>query len=77
MLVARDNFDKGGRLCLRWRGPRRVVKTLNAFVYQVEDLYNSTRSELHSSRLRFYHDAFLDDRDLMPHILAPETRMQV
>lgn len=26
VLVARDEFAKGQNLCLRWRGPRRVVK---------------------------------------------------
>lgn len=40
VLVAREDFTAGEKLSLRWRGPRRVVKTINDYVFQVEDLHN-------------------------------------
>lgn len=38
VLVERDNFISGEKRSLRWRGPRRVIKGLNFYVYQSEDL---------------------------------------
>lgn len=77
VLVARDEFHAGEKLCLRWRGPRRVTKAINDYVYQVEDLRNGILSDVHAARLKFYSDASLDAKVLLPHVLQSETGMQV
>lgn len=77
VLVAREDFHAGEKLCLRWRGPRRVLKPVNDFVYLVEDLRDGTTSEVHITRLKFYHDASLDTNAIMSHIVSSETGMVV
>ena len=51
VLVAREDFFAGEKLALRWRGPRRIIKALSDYVYQVEDLRNGTVEYIHGSRL--------------------------
>ena len=77
VLVAREQFFKGEKLCLRWRGPRRIVKALSDLVYLVEDLRNGLTEEIHASRLRFYSDSALNTEAIMPHVLVSETGMQI
>lgn len=77
VLVARDDFTAGEKLSLRWRGPRRVIKALSDYVYQVEDLRNGLLENVHGSRLKFYHDASLDTKAIMSHVVASETGMPV
>lgn len=36
VLVAREEFHKGEKLCLRWRGPRRVTKAVNDFEFKLK-----------------------------------------
>lgn len=58
VLVPHEDFHKGGKLCLRWRGPRRITKALNAFVYQVEYLRNNgLLTDVDATCLKFYSDA--------------------
>lgn len=38
VLVAPKDFHAGEKLLLRWRGPRKIVKEINEFVFQVKDL---------------------------------------
>lgn len=77
VLVAREEFSAGEKLCLRWRGPRRVVKAQNDYVFQVEDLRNGAVEDIHGTRLKFYRDADLDTRAIMSHVLSSETGMPV
>lgn len=77
VLVAREDFTTGEKLCLRWRGPRRVTKALNDFVYEVEDMRNGKLQEVHGSRMKFYSDSSLDTVAIMSHVLSSETGMQV
>lgn len=37
VLVPRNYFTDGDKLSLRWRGPRSFVKSLNDYVYEIED----------------------------------------
>lgn len=76
VLVAREAFHKGEKLCLCWRGPRSVIEAINDYVYQVEDLRNGTLSEVHAARLKFYSGTSLDEKSLIPHVLQLETGMQ-
>ena len=59
-LIAREDFFEGEKLALRWRGPRRVVKAKNDFVYTVENMRKGTTDDIHACRLRFYCDSALD-----------------
>jgi hypothetical protein len=71
--VAAPNFDSGDfvlvaqrdkhsidKLSLRWRGPRRITRVMSDHVYEVEDIESGYLVQVHSTRLRFYHDASLD-----------------
>ena len=77
VLMAREEFFAGEKLALRWRGPRRVVKALSDFVYQVEDLRNGQLEEVHATRLKFYRDSSLDQTVVMSHVLSSERGMPV
>lgn len=77
VLVARSDFHAGEKLCLRWRGPRRVRKALNDFVYQVEDLRNGQLDDIHASRLKLFRDREIDEKAIMSHVLQSETGMVV
>ena len=77
VLVAREDFHKGEKLALRWRGPRRIVKALNDYVFQVEDLRNGTIQDIHGSRLKYYKDSSLNENAIMSHVLSSETGMPI
>lgn len=38
VLAVHEEFHAGEKLCLRWRGPRRIIKTMKGCVYHVENL---------------------------------------
>ena len=40
VLVSLSDFHTGEKLCLRWRGPRRIKKAMNVYIYQFECLRN-------------------------------------
>lgn len=77
VLVARQNFFKGEKLALRGREPRRVVKTVSNYVYNVEDLRNGSCSDVHARHLRFFADCSLDQEAAMSHAVRSETGMPV
>lgn len=77
VLVAREEFFEGEKLCLRWRGPRRVLTALNDYIFRVEDLRNGNCEDIHGTRLKFYADADLDKEAIMSHVLSSETGMPV
>ena len=77
VLVARSDFHAGEKLCLRWRGPRRVKKALSNYVYQVEDLRNGQLDDVHASRLKLFRDSEIDEVAIMSHVLQSETGMLV
>lgn len=77
VFVARKELHAGEKLCLRWRGPRRIVKALNNYVYSVEDLRNGSVDDIHISRFKVYSDSSLDTEIIMSHVLKFETGMVV
>ena len=70
-------LQPGEKLAMRWRRPRRIIKALNDYVFQVEDLRNGTTKDIHGTRLKFYSDRSLDTRATMSHVLSSETGMPV
>ena len=77
VLVARSDFHAGEKLCLRWRGPRRIKKAMNDYVYQIEDLRNGQLNDIHASRLKLFRDSDIDETAIMSHVLQSETGMVV
>lgn len=65
VLVARNDFTAKEKLSLRWRGPRRIIKAINDYVYQVEDLRSGELQDVHATRLKFYHDRSLGSEDTL------------
>lgn len=64
------------KLCLRWRGPRRVVYAINLFAFMVEDLRNSQLTEIYSSLVKFHADASLHQTDIISHVLSSMKGMK-
>lgn len=76
VLGANEEFH-GEKLCSCWRGNRRVVKALNDYVFQVNDLRNENSSDVHGTLLKFYSDKSLDQKIIFSHILSSETGIPV
>lgn len=77
VLVAKNTFHRGEKLCLRWCGPRRVVKALNNHIFQIEDLRNGEIESIHATRLKYYSDSALDTKAIMSHVVNSEMGMPV
>ena len=56
------------KLRVKWLGPYRVVDTINARVFVIEDICTKKRTSVHGQRLRYYADADLQ--------LTHDLRMQ-
>ena len=57
------------KLQLKWLGPRRVVDTVNDYVFVVEDMVTMERRVAHAARMKRYAD-----RDLL---MTPDLRDQI
>lgn len=76
-MVAKEDFSKGEKLALQWRGPRRIVCAKSDYIYQAEDLRNVLTEDVHIARLKFYADDSLDTTAILSHVIASETGMPV
>lgn len=77
VLVARNDFFEGEKLCLCWRGLRRVPKAVNSSVHQVEELRNGHVGKAHATRLKLRRYSLLDEKAITSHVLSSETGMPV
>ena len=77
VLAAREQFFACENPALRWCRPRRVVKSLSDYVFQVEDLRNSSLVDVLGIRLKFYSDSGSDTCAVLLHVLSSETAMPV
>lgn len=77
VLMARDHFLGGEKLCLRWRVPRRVTKCLSDYVFQVEDLRNGATDDVHGTKQKFYADDSLDVGAILSHVVSFEAGIPV
>lgn len=50
LLMSREDLYAGGKLALRWSGPRRVLKTLSDYLFEVQDLRTGSSEEAHGTR---------------------------
>lgn len=73
-VLAATAVKGGNKLALHWRGPKRVVRSLNDYTFEVQDLcapYNVVAR--HASRLKFYRDSERGvTEDLIAHALHGE-----
>ena len=64
-----DNKKTLEKLQFVWRGPFRVIDTTSDHVFTIEDLHTKKSYIVHSSRLKFYHDASLNmTAEIMDHV---------
>lgn len=75
-LAARDYITSGEKLSLLYLVMHFVVKYLNAYVYQVEDVRNGHIEDIHASRLKYYHDPSLHCPAIISHFQRPRTECQ-
>lgn len=73
--MAQDHFHKGEKVCLRWRGLRRLTKALNRFELEVKDLQNYHLQLIRITTLIYYHHASVDEKTIFYHVLSFETGM--
>lgn len=72
-LVDRTKLSPCKKLSLRWRGPRRILKTIYDYLYLVENLRTGEPSEVHTSTLKLYRGPELDSKAIMSHVLQSKT----
>lgn len=75
--MSREHFHADEKLCLRWRGPRRVVSAVNHYFYIVEDLRNGALVKAYATRLKYYADASLDAKGILPPAISSENAMKI
>ena len=67
VLIAKHGPAAADKLRPRWSGPARVVDTVSPYVYTVEDLITSARTDVHASFIKMYADC---DLTVTPQLLA-------
>lgn len=77
VLVARTEFGAEDKHLIRWRGPRRVIKPINDFVYTFEDLRTGQFDDIHASRLKLFRDDDINKEAILSHVLHSEGGMSV
>jgi hypothetical protein len=60
VLVASTEKSTGANLQVHWRGPRRIVSIPSPWTYEVEDLLQGKKREVHVSRVKLYRDRELN-----------------
>ncbi|KAG2778310.1 hypothetical protein PC129_g11345 [Phytophthora cactorum] len=74
LVLAASAIHSGNKLAVHWRGPKRVVRSLNDYTFEGQDLCASyARTARHASRLKFYRDSARGvTEDLLSHALHGE-----
>ncbi|GMF48949.1 unnamed protein product [Phytophthora fragariaefolia] len=58
VLAATATWRGGHKLALVWRGPKRILKALNDYTFEVQDIIEPFAVTIrHASRLQLYRDA--------------------
>ena len=60
VLIGIAEQHSNRKLYLKWRGPYRVIDTLNNYVFQVENLITKEQKQIHGDRMLFYCDSRLN-----------------
>lgn len=77
VFVARHDFTSEEKLPLRCRGPCRLVKTINDYRFQVENLCNGQLEDVHGTRLNFENGYSLNAEVFLFNDTAYKTGMSV
>lgn len=77
MLVAKDDFTAGEKLSLRWNGPRRNIRAINDYMYQLDDLRNGLVGEVLGSFFKIFYDSSQNEEAVMPDVRRSEIGMVV
>lgn len=75
VLVAREYFGAEEKPSLHDRGLRWVVKPVNNFTYQADNIWNGLVHDIHIFWLKSDHDPYLCHEADMLHVLASEIRI--
>lgn len=75
VLYAHEKHYEGKKLCLRGRGPTRVVKSLTDYVFKIEDLWTGDYEDHHGTRLEYYSGLFFEEKVMISHAPSFETGM--
>lgn len=70
VLVAKEELLNGEKICLRWRGPRRIMKSLNDYLFDFGNLRNGNIPPVHGSRLKYHIDSSLNEKVILSHVLS-------
>lgn len=76
-LIARHEYFKDEKLCVRWRGSCCIIKTYNYYVFDVEEIHSGSIDSIHGSRLNYYRDSSLHKKIIMLHMVYIEMVMPV
>ena len=68
-VLVRTAGKRGHKLGFTWRGPRRVVNTINPLVYEVEHFKTEARETVHATRLLLYR-ADMEGTEVDPKLVA-------
>jgi hypothetical protein len=60
VMVARETVLANQKLMATWKGPRRITAVRSNWIYEVEDLIEGHRREVHASRIKLYQDKDLE-----------------
>ena len=69
VLVRKAQISKGHKLQFLWMGPKRVVRTVSKWVFEVEGLIDQKRELVHARRLLWYR-ADRENKELSSDLLA-------
>ena len=75
MVLVRRAQRKRHKLRFVWRGPRRIVKILSQWVYEVEYLLERKKETVHGRRLMWYR-ADREDLEISPALLEYATHSE-
>jgi len=70
VLMARVSKGATNKLVAKWRGPMRVISTVNPWVFKIKDLITGEEWVVHAERLRYYSDAHLEVSQPLKEIIA-------
>jgi hypothetical protein len=65
------------KLRVEWLGPYRVVDTINAWVYVLQDVVNGKRKSVHVNRMRWYADEALAITEDLKNQVAYDSQFNV
>ena len=68
-VLVRTAGKRGHKLGFTWRGPRRVVNTINPLVSEVENFKTEARETVHATRLLLYRED-MEGTEVDPKLVA-------